>query len=121
MFSALRRLPCVISAGPARGIHATRAAAGGSSFQDVVRAALEKHSLGGESDRIVKVLENEAVSDMSIAASLSDADWQDIGLKVGERRIVQDAVAAENAASPGIGARTYSRGGVMSSHHQRTL
>ena len=51
---------------------------------------------------------------------LSEKDWSDIGVKVGERIVLQKAISDAGATTETL-TRQYSRGGKVGTHHQRSL
>ena len=90
------------------------------SFDDVVRGALTDNGMGGRADDILKHLEEAAVTRADIASKLSEKDWSDIGVKVGERIVLQKAISDAGATTETL-RRQYSRGGKVGTHHQRSL
>eukprot|EP00942_MAST-04A_sp_MAST-4A-sp1_P007821 g7821.t1 len=90
------------------------------SFDDVIRNALSDNGMGGRADDILSHLEDAAVTRTDIALKLSEKDWSDIGVKVGERIVLQKAISDAGATTETL-TRQYSRGGKVGTHHQRSL
>ena len=90
------------------------------SFEDVVRSALADNDMGDRADSIMSFLEDAAVTRTDVALRLNEKDWSDIGVKVGERIVLQKALSESGATTEPL-TRQYSRGGKVGTHHQRSL
>jgi len=95
------------------------APAAGANFPDFIRDALATNGMVEEADGVLGKLAAAKVKDAKVASKLTNEDWRDIGVNVGERIVIQDAVESQLAAKPKL-ARMGSRGGVMDTH-QRSL
>ena len=95
------------------------APAAGSGFNDVIHNALAAGGLADEAAGVIEKLSAAKVKDVKVASKLSDADWSSIGVNVGERIVIQDAIEKHLANTPKL-PRTGSRGGKLDTH-QRSL
>ena len=95
------------------------APAAASGFGDVIRNALAAGGLADEAQGVLDKLDAAKVKDIKVASKLSDADWSSIGVNVGERIVITDALEQHLANAPKL-PRTASRGG-KSDTHQRSL
>ena len=108
------------TAGPAARLsYRGFAPAAAAGFGDVIRNALAAGGLAAEADGVIGKLEAAKVKDVKVAAKLSDADWSSIGVNVGERIVITEALEKHLANAPKL-PRTASRGG-NPDKHQRSL
>jgi|TARA_B110000003_G_scaffold258762_1_gene278207 hypothetical protein len=119
MFSVARYLPKFASAATKQ---APRMAApfSAQSFDSIVRDALGDNGMADRADTILGHLNEAAVTRTEIATKLNDQDWSDIGVKVGERVVLQKALAEAGGSTEPL-QRQFSRGGKVGTHHQRSL
>ena len=98
------------------------AAASTPSLADVVTKALTDKGLEQSVPRVVQAFEEHVIMSLPVAGRLTADEFREMNIKVGERHIIKDAVA-EAMADSGVRSisRSYSRGGVTGSHHQRSL
>ena len=119
MLSIARALPKLASVTTKQGSHLV-APFSSKSFDSIVREALSENGMSDRADTILGHLSDAAVTRTEIAMKLNDSDWNDIGVKVGERVVLQKALAeAEGSTEPLQ--RQFSRGGKVGTHHQRSL
>ena len=119
MFSIARALPKFASVTLKQGPRIS-APFSSQSFDSIVREALSENGMSDRADTILGHLTDAAVTRTEIAMKLNDSDWNDIGVKVGERVVLQKALAqAEGSTEPLQ--RQFSRGGKVGTHHQRSL
>jgi hypothetical protein len=95
------------------------APAAGANFPDVIRDALAAGGLVQEADSVLNKLSAAKINDVKVAVKLTNDDWSSIGVNIGERIVIQEALEASIAAKPKL-ARMGSRGGSPDTH-QRSL
>ena len=95
------------------------APAAGANFGDLIRNALAADGLAEEADVVLGKLDAAKVKDIKVASKLSDSDWSSIGVNVGERIVITEALQKHLANAPKL-PRTASRGG-NPDKHQRSL
>ena len=65
------------------------------TFDSIVRKALSENGMSDRADTILGLLSDAAVTRTEVAMKLDDDDWDDIGVKVGERVVLQNAFAVQ--------------------------
>jgi|TARA_B110000208_G_scaffold131109_1_gene158940 hypothetical protein len=95
------------------------APAASAAFPDIVRDALANGGMVEEADAVLSKLDSAKVKDANIASKLTNDDWRDLGVNVGERIVIQEALESHLSAKPKL-ARMGSRGGAPDKH-QRSL
>ena len=90
-----------------------------ANFPDVIRDALASGGLVEEADTVLDKLSAAKITDVKVAVKLTNDDWSHIGVNIGERIIIQEALESHKAVKPKLG-RMASRGG-SPDKHQRSL
>jgi|TARA_B100000780_G_C20956447_1_gene381631 hypothetical protein len=72
-----------------------------------------------EADSVLKKLAASKVKDANVASKLTNDDWREMGVNVGERIVIVEALESHLSAKPKL-ARMGSRGGSIDKH-QRSL
>ena len=90
-----------------------------ANFPDVIRDALASGGLVEEAETVLDKLSAAKITDVKVAVKLTNDDWSHIGVNIGERIIIQEALESHKAVKPKLG-RMASRGG-SPDKHQRSL
>ena len=90
-----------------------------ANFPDVIRDALATQGLVDSADEVLSKLNSAKINDVKVAVKLTNDDWRELGINIGERIVIQEALESHMAVKPKLN-RMGSRGGVPDKH-QRSL